>query len=365
MAFFETVRLSQVESGRANNLKLLRFLFAAGVVFSHCYVLLGQLGREPMQRFFHWSNLGEVAVFGFFFLSGYLILKSGLRWSTPSDFLAARCLRIFPALWCTVVLCVAVLGPAASSLSLKEYAAAPLTRHYLLQAVMRANALHGLPGVFQGRLPFASVNQPLWTLSSEWLTYIVVLLICLGVRLRQGVRYPWTSWLFIGLVLLLTAQMFPFQKTDSARWAAIFALGGLCFLLRHHVRLSISMAVCGIALSLVLLRVLPHAGKPLFPLALCYAVAVAGYHPALYVHWFNRLGDYSYGIYIYGWPIQQLLLPSAAKSAVRLFGLAFPCVLTLSALSWHLLEERALRCKPSRSKSDEHLASAVGTPAVV
>lgn len=306
-----------------------------------------------MQRLFHFSNLGEIAVFGFFFLSGYLILKSGLRWSTPDDFLAARCLRIFPALWCTVLLCVAVVGPAMTILSLKDYATAPLTRHYLLQALLRANTQHGLPGVFHGRVPFDSVNQPLWTLSSEWLMYMVVLIICVAVRLRQGVRFRWTAWLFIGFVLILTAQMLPFQPMYTVRWAVLFALGGACYLLRNRVRLNIPAAAGLMAASLLLLRSMPHAGKPLFPLALCYTITVAGYHPALYVRWFNRLGDYSYGIYIYGWPIQQVLLTRSSGSPVRLFVLAFPCILVLAGLSWHLLEERALKCRPSRRKAEQ------------
>ena len=361
MALFDAVRLSQVESGRANNLKLLRFLLATGVVFSHCYVLQVQMRREPMQRFFHFSNLGEIAVFGFFFLSGYLILKSGLRWSTPDDFLAARCLRIFPALWCTVLLCVAVVGPAMTSLSLRDYATAPLTRHYLLQTVLRADTLHGLPGVFSGRIPFDSINQPLWTLSSEWLMYVVVLIICVAIRLRQGLRFRWRSWLFISLVLVLTAQMLPFQPMYTLRWAVLFALGGTCFLLREYVRLNIPVAVVLMSASLLLLRIAPHTGKPLFPLALCYAIAVAGYHPALYVRWFNRLGDYSYGIYIYGWPIQQVLLTRASGSPVRLFALAFPCILVMAGLSWHLLEERALQCKPSKRKLERRLEGSLVT----
>jgi peptidoglycan/LPS O-acetylase OafA/YrhL len=362
MSVFQAIPLYLVESGRANNLKLLRFLFATGVVLSHCCVLLGPLDQEPMHRIFNFSSLGEVAVFGFFFLSGYLIVKSGVRWSTPDDFLAARALRIFPALICTVLLCTFVMGPLVTMLPLSSYLSSPLTRHYLLQILLHKSALHTLPGVFADSPVFQSANQPLWTLSSEWLMYIVVLILCMALRWFQGMRFSAGTWLAASGALLLTAQMMPFQGMQTVRWAVLFVLGGACFIARRRVTLSLPTAVFVMSADLVLLRIVPHLAKPIFPVALCYLILVLGYHPKVYVHWFNRLGDYSYGIYIYGWPLQQLCLPLAHGSPIRLFAMAYPCVLAMSVVSWHALEARALQFKPSHRAADRHLAPTL-TPA--
>ena len=90
-------KLSDVERGRHNNLNLIRFALSSAVVLSHCYVILGLFKDEPMQKFLHFNDLGGTAVYSFFFLSGYLILKSSIR-SSPEEFILSRVLRIFPAL---------------------------------------------------------------------------------------------------------------------------------------------------------------------------------------------------------------------------------------------------------------------------
>ena len=87
----------------------------------------------------------------------------------------------------------------------------------------------------------------------------------------------------------------------------------------------------------------------LFPVLLAYAVLVVAYHPRLRWRAFNRLGDYSYGLYIFSFPIQQILIAKlgapVASSPVTLLAAAFPVTLALAALSWHVVEQPALRQK--------------------
>src|SRR5213593_437282 len=95
---------------------LLRLLFAGAVLFSHCFELIDR-GRihEPLDRLFHTFSAGDLAVDGFFVLSGYLILQSWLRDPNPARYLARRALRIYPAFIIATLLCGLALGPLFGS----------------------------------------------------------------------------------------------------------------------------------------------------------------------------------------------------------------------------------------------------------
>ncbi|HJT97764.1 MAG TPA: hypothetical protein VJ696_05560, partial [Rhodanobacteraceae bacterium] len=61
---------------------------------------------------------------------------------------------------------------------------------------------------------------------------------------------------------------------------------------------------------------------------------------------FNRFGDYSYGIYLWAFPMQQVaasLAPSLPSLLNTVAG--FVGALPLAVASWHLIEKPALRLK--------------------
>ncbi|SNS93305.1 Acyltransferase family protein [Granulicella rosea] len=186
-----SVRLDEHEHGKNNNLNLIRLILASLVILSHCWILLGGVETEPLYRLTGNLDLGGVSVIGFFFISGYLILKSGLRWSSPQHYVAARALRIFPALLLSVVLCAVVLGPFATKLSIPDYVLNPLTRQFFWQATLHKVHL-ALPGVFQDGRRLQEVNAPLWTLPTEWTMYTTVMTICLLHKWRFSLdRSAW------------------------------------------------------------------------------------------------------------------------------------------------------------------------------
>ena len=339
-------RLGTVESGRANNLNLVRFLLAACVILSHSCDLLGRSQQDPAHVLLHFSNLGEIGVFGFFFISGYLIFKSAMRRDTPAQYLRARGLRIFPGMIVSVLLCLVVVGPLVTTLPLRAYFHSPVIRAYLPVLWLHHNDSY-LPGVFQHNL-YTLVNGSLWTLPAEWTMYVLTLLVCLGYRQFRGTsRLTGLSWLLVAGCILFTAQMMPLRWAYAAPWMAFFCLGSACYMLRDRILLSLPAALALLAAEVLLLRVMPHAGKPLFPLVLCYCLLAFGYHPAIYFRPFTRLGDYSYGLYIYGWPVQQLLV-NKARTPLALFAESFAITLLLAVLSWSLVEQPCLRLKRGR-----------------
>jgi peptidoglycan/LPS O-acetylase OafA/YrhL len=85
-----------------------------------------------------------------------------------------------------------------------------------------------------------------------------------------------------------------------------------------------------------------------YNLVLAYMLLFLAYVPSGFVRAYNRLGDYSYGLYIYAFPVQQTavaLFPGI--SPLRLILISAPITVALAALSWHLVEKRALRLKSS------------------
>ena len=341
----KTVRLGEVEKGRGNNLSLLRLVCASAVIFSHCFVLRGEYAHEPMHAALGWGDLGETAVFCFFFVSGYLILKSALSRSTPEEFIAARTLRNFPALVVAIMLCAFVLGPLASTLPAGDYFRDPLTRTFLRDAWLHRTQ-DTLPGVFENNPIHCIVDGPIWTLPVEWTMYMLTLVACAIVRWKSPAsRYTARSWAVLIVALLLTVQMSPLPWPTSWMWVACFLLGSACYLLRSKVPLSLPLAVAFLSVDLLCFHKLPfHLGAKLFPPVLCYCVIAFGYHPSVHVKSFHRLGDYSYGLYIFAWPLQQLLV-NRTRGALSLFAISYVLVLIAAVCSWHFIEKPCLALK--------------------
>jgi peptidoglycan/LPS O-acetylase OafA/YrhL len=336
---FWSASLAGASQGRNNNLTLVRAILASSVVLSHCWVILDQFDREPWQHYVGFQEIGSLAVSAFFFLSGFLILKSGLNWASPVDFLRARSLRIFPGLTVAVLFCIFVLGPTESSWRVHNYFTSHETWSYLWQVTLRQYDGR-LPGVFANSPLFQTVDQPLWTLAYEWKMYMLVLAVCAIWHHYRGSRFDRKAWISIVLALALTMQMAPIMRY---RWPIYFILGSAAFLLRRYIRLNIWIAVIGIVAGTLALRVVPVLGSILFPATLCYILLVAAFHPKLLFRPYQKVGDYSYGIYIYEWPIQQCFIPYAHGNALRLFIMAFPVTLALAVLSWHLVEAPVLQ----------------------
>jgi peptidoglycan/LPS O-acetylase OafA/YrhL len=341
-------RLAEVEHGRNNNLNLIRFVLASAVIFSHSFVIVGGLAMEPMNRLLHFDDLGGVSVYSFFFISGYLILKSALFKNSIGAFLSARTLRIFPALLTVVVLCTFLLGPLVTTLSTHRYFANSHTWAYLLNALLHGPAQ--LTGVFTGSFR-GTVNTPLWTLSSEWSMYIITLLVCLLFHWRHTIRETSViNWVLLGVAIIYTATLWPLPS-GALPWALFFIAGGSAYLLRTYIRLIPEIAVPFFLIDLALTRFVPHLGKPLFPAALTYLILVLGFHPSLHVKWFHRIGDYSYGLYIYAWPIQQVTF-SYTKRPILIFFISYLFTLPIAILSWHFVESPSLALKPKRRVAD-------------
>lgn len=334
-------------SPRDNNFNLLRLLAALAVLLSHSFPLaLGPQAVEPFKTSLG-MTLGTLAVGIFFTISGYLVTASLVSRPSLADFAMARARRIYPGLWVALVLTVFGLGAAFTTLALSEYLSHPRTWFYVLKnGTLLFGFVDRLPGVF-GDLPHAHVvNGSLWTLPIELRLYVALAALraaLLWWRRRKPGAPLGPVMLCVAAACVAAVAWQGAEASSPLRFSAMFFVGAVLQLYRHRLLVRWAGLAAGAA---VLAACSVHTG--LFALAFvtagAYVVLCLAYLPGGWMRGYNRLGDYSYGLYIYAFPVQQVVASAAPGIGVAgLFAASTAGTLVLAVLSWHLVESPALR----------------------
>ncbi len=339
----------QYTNHRNNNFNLLRFALASLVILSHAPELHdGNREREVLTRLFHTLSFGELAVDGFFLLSGYLITQSWQREPRAYRFFIKRVLRILPAFVVASLLSVAVIGPLAAAEPATYWAEFSSFRFLQGLAVLYPPIT---PEVFPGR-PHPELNGAMWSIRWEFLCYVVVVITGLVAGLRFKAAWAvltllWSSvWLIEGLTHGTSAQLsFPYQQHPLWRLLTCFFAGG-CFQLFEH---RLSVTPCRVSLALALLIAGMFSSRLAEPALIVFGgflLFAAAHRPVAQLAAFNRAPDVSYGVYLYGWPIQNLASATWPRADVWLMLPAvYLTAIALAALSWYLIERPALSLK--------------------
>lgn len=282
-----------------------------------------------------------LAVYVFFAVSGYLIASS---WSSAPDvrgFLVRRSLRIFPALIVTVLATTFLVGPAMSVLDPVAYFADPLSWKYLSNVTLIAT--YDLPGVFLDH-PRTAVNGSLWTLGPEFVCYLGVLGAGVVVRAVPGsARVAAQHLVAGGAVVALAVAALVFSGSPAAAMA-FFAVGALVSHLARGRALPLWPAPVLLAAWLAVGTWFPELSLPCAWIAVPYSVLAVGLRSTPVVRRFGRFGDFSYGLYLWGYPVQQLVYGTAPGIPLWLdVVLVLLAAGAIAALSWYTVEARALR----------------------
>jgi peptidoglycan/LPS O-acetylase OafA/YrhL len=337
-------------SGRASGFDYTRLVLAVTVVLLHTVSISYGANADAVFWYGPLKPIYRLVVPMFFALSGYLVASSLERSKTIGVFLGLRVLRIYPGLAAEVLVSALILGPLLTTVPLHDYFKAPEFRHYLW-TVTGDNHYNLLPGLFTKNPMTSAVNGQLWTLIYELLCYIVTaILALLGIfRLRAisifsvviltfgfiavrfwkyGGHFPHSAGVFPGFFLVV-----------------VFLSGLTIYLYRDIVPWSGKIAgACGLV-SVVLVGLIPY-GEYASPLPIAYFTVYLGLIN------FRRIGivkgtGLSYGIYLYGWAIQQTvtyLLPWSRQWYLN--GLiSLPLVLLVAAVSSHFIERPPLSLK--------------------
>ena len=339
-----------------NNLTALRWFAACLVLYGHAFVFLGL--PEPL--FLQWVPMGPLGVYIFFAISGYLVAQSWARDPHLFRFLAKRALRIFPGLVVCTLLSVLLLGPWLTTLDASSYWRNEYTRGYFTNIALYMT--YHLPGVFaNNKLPHA-VNGSLWSLPVEFFMYLLLVLLGTTAVFAKSILHKarGMAWLvggvtlvFMGLVALWalpSTEALVFYRTDLRQiplCGVYFMVGASLFCWQCDRYFTLSNVVLALVAWLCL-SASPQAFAMASWVVLPFVVLAFGLaHHAGLSRFHAR--DYSYGIYIYAFPVQQTLAyfwPQMPLLAYLLSTLAI--TITLAAASWHLVEKPALKLKPFR-----------------
>lgn len=329
-----------------NNYLLLRLVAALLVIYGHSYGITKLPGQmDLVQRALRFTYAGGVGVDAFFVISGFLVTASYLNRRSWPEFMKARCLRIFPGLAVCILAMVFLMGPVVTTLPVLQYLTSPELYGFLLRNVTLVSLHFRLPGVFE-HLPADGVNGSLWTLPAEFLLYVLLSIFGVtGILFRR--RWYWLLILAccIAAVGLCMEVGFFADRIRYLRLVILFGVGSVLRVYDDRVPLSTwILAALTLATAALLFWYPERLSHHVFTLWLIYAVFWFAYVPNL--HFFNRLGDYSYGLYIYAYPIEQTLrqyIP--AIRPLELFCCASFLTLGCAMLSWHFVEHPALDLK--------------------
>ncbi|RUP01494.1 MAG: acyltransferase [Mycobacterium sp.] len=336
------MKLAQAFDPRRNALNAFRLALAISVIVWHSFPLTGHfMPSAAIQQF-----AGSIGVDGFFAISGYLITSSWLRHPRLRDYSVARGLRILPGFYVCMLITAFVIAPigvamqggSATKLLLSS---APIEYVVRNAAVLMVQFdVGGTPT----SVPWAGVwNGSLWTLGYELFCYIGVA--AFGVAGLLGRRWflPLMTALAWSSLLLSTILQWPLAGMESARLVLMFLTGALIHQWQHVIPARWSLVAASAAIAVAAAWLPDYRLVAAFPVA--YAVIVAG--ALVRDERFRLTTDLSYGVYIYAFPLQQLLVLGGLRQLHPLLFAVIATVVTLptAALSWTLVEKPAMSMK--------------------
>lgn len=324
---------------KANSLNLLRLVLAALVIVSHARPV-GGFGPDPA---IGGVTLGTWAVAGFFGISGWLITSSRLS-SGLGSLLWRRSLRIYPGF----IVCMLIVGfgfaPLAPRIGGGAYSLADGARFVGDNLALRISSYN--VGNTLDSVPFPNVwIAPLWTLFFEVLCYIVV---AAFVTVAREAILQAAGATYLGCVAMQAAihwgNFTPPETIELfARLGGFFIAGALLYLLRDHI--GSSWRWVADAAAILVAQVATSSGLVTTGLPVAYLTLWAG--ARLPFTSIGRRNDLSYGLYIYGFPVQQSLVLLGAQSAglVAFAALGVVATVPFVAASWYAVEKPAMRMR--------------------
>nr|WP_293402724.1 acyltransferase [Phenylobacterium sp.] len=348
----------------ANNFTAVRLLLASSVIYTHCYFTTTGIRNADDLSNFLGATISTYAVDGFFFLSGFLVYPSLLRLRSPVRFLTARFVRLWPGLALCVLLTVLV-GAFFTSASMGGYFGGDTAR-FILSNLSFTAASYRLTGVECGG-EACVLNGSLWTLPWEVRCYAVLALLgALGLARPAIMKWAVLPLSLVGVLVWDVPQVQELARslagdgavylieTFDRLWAA-FAMGIAAYVFRERIRLS--WWALG---ALFVATLAAHAlgvGLHMRALLIGYAVLCLGLLTAQRRVFSAKWPDYSYGMYIYGYPVMVLIYAFwPTPSHMALTAVTMAATVPLAALSWHLVESPALEAY-RRHRSARRLAA--------
>lgn len=331
---------------RDNSLNLIRVGLALMVIVSHSWPL-GGFGDDPRLG---GMTLGEWAVAGFFAMSGWLITGSRLRVKLL-PFVKQRFFRIYPGLLVSLLVVAFALAPLSAVIQGTTYPVEGAVQYVVRNLAVRITE-EGIPGTLMD-VPWGwAWNGSTWTLWHEVLCYVAVAGAVTVVPRRMLSAFLLACWGVLTVVRFGVGAESGGEVLITARFLLFFLSGSVLYLFRDRVPASPAWAAAAIAVAaggVALGNASAVAGLPIAYLMIWLGAALRGIRLA-------RVHDFSYGLYIYAFPVQHLLyLAGMARYGVLAFAVATAIATTPFAVaSWFVVERPALRRSRRRTGTRSH-----------
>jgi len=323
-----------------NSINIIRALAALCVIYGHSQAITGHGPEDVFLKFIGYKFIGGVAVDVFFLLSGFLITASALNGKGLHYFIFSRILRIYPALIVCVLCTVFMIGPFLSIDG--GYLSASQTYRYLWINATAYSTEYFLPGVFSS-LHQQAVNGSLWSLPVEVrLYFFVAVLYFIGIY-SQKYFFNCIFFFLMAVGFFYRDLYFPLLGPENhIHVAMMFLVGSFIWVNRLDIPIDPSI------LFVLLVFAASQRGLPGFAYSYALLLPYLVFYVAMgkWGTWFNSIGDFSYGIYLYGWLCQQLVMqsfPDISNTTLTLVSSMY--AILCGAISWYLIEKPALALK--------------------
>ncbi|MGZ9675112.1 acyltransferase family protein [Flavobacterium sp. GNP001] len=334
---------------KANNFDFLRFLFAIFVVVSHSYALtgLGETSQWLSKITNHQINWASIGLNGFFVISGYFIFQSLERSRSLHDYFKKRILRVFPGLLVVLIItvCLLPLLHRAGNTIFKQVD----FYTYLPRNLSLFGFQSTVAGVFNTNY-YHAINGSLWTIRYEFSLYIALgLLFFIKEKINKVRIFLWIVFFCMYLFYVFAMDRFGASKLATLQGyeffnlGTFFAAGSALASIKFEKLVSVTLLV----LSFIILILALYFGNYSLIKHLFFPVLVLciGFTAIPFFSTFGKYGDSSYGIYIYSFPVQQILIFCYYIDVYCLIIVSAFISIVCGFCSWHLIEKKALRFK--------------------
>jgi peptidoglycan/LPS O-acetylase OafA/YrhL len=337
---------------RLRNFDTVRLVAAASVIFSHAFLIAdGHDKNEPFVRATG-SILGIYGVCVFLIISGYLVTHSLRTSSSLRSFAWKRFLRIYPALFACAVFGAFIVAPFFSELAPRDSLLPGVKSVAKVMLLYDVQAIKGVQFYQQGPDWLRSmINGSLWTIASEIYCYILLFVFAA----LDLIVLPVAIFGLLAGTVLFALNLSGWLPVSSVSGNLLYTVPSFCagvamYLVHERFKLSRNIAV-GFAVTVLLAA--PTGWLPvLFPILAAYPITCFGLSNTMWMKDATKFGDLSYGTYLYGWPIEQVVrgVIGPFLSGWTLCLISLPIAVACGWASWHLVEKRALSFKGLVSK---------------
>lgn len=330
-----------------NNFDFLRLVFALFVVIAHSYPLSGNSITKQWicQVTNNQIELSNIGLNGFFVISGFLIFQSLERSKTIISYLWKRVLRLFPALLFVLVLTL-ILAPIVYENSIPYFKNVDVYT-YLPRNLFLYDLQYNIIGVFDNNPYPSAINGSLWTICYEFTLYLLlgILFFIKNQTARSILLVIAFVFMFFSYNFLMerygTVYRFGMQTIHFFNLGTFFVAGALLAVAKLE-KLKYKPLAFVIVLIIIIVALKFNFYNAIKHIVLTLSILLFGLIALNPIHKVNVIGDLSYGIYIYGFPIQQTLMHYFKLNIINLILWSVFLSILFGYFSWHLIEKRML-----------------------